>query len=166
MDAANQSFGMVCTDSQTPHYKSSLLGNQWLRSGSHIFIGKSSNSTKINGHKKCWCCMTMPRPIPATKQHKWLAEQCLQVTASIPKTGLLHPSGNCQKDCNGALSSVGSVLKCDCVAVIISQPVFQASPNHFRMTSVHSNLTRVICTSMDLDYFYKILEVLYTEQVT
>jgi hypothetical protein len=50
------------------------------------------------------------------------------------KTDLLSPSGSYQKDGNGALTSVGSmwsVLKCDSAAVVISQPVFQASPNHF-----------------------------------
>lgn len=46
---------------------------------------------------------------------------------------LLHRSGSCKKDDNGALTSVGSmwsVLKRDCVVVIICQPVFQASTNH------------------------------------
>jgi hypothetical protein len=53
---------------------------------------------------------------------------------TILKDCLLQPSGSYCKDDGGALTSVGSVwsvLKCDCVAVIISQPVFQASPNHF-----------------------------------
>jgi hypothetical protein len=61
IDAADQSFGIVYTDSRTPLCKSSLLGNQQPCSGSHIYIRKSSSDTKI-GHGKCWCCMTMHTP--------------------------------------------------------------------------------------------------------
>jgi hypothetical protein len=33
---------------------------------------KSSNGTKTNWHRKCWCCMTMPGPIPAViQQRQW-----------------------------------------------------------------------------------------------
>jgi hypothetical protein len=59
--------------------------------------------------------------------------------SSIPKDCLLHPSGSYQKDGSRALTSVASmwsVLKCDCAAVITSQPVFRVSPNHFSMTLV------------------------------
>jgi hypothetical protein len=53
---------------------------------------------------------------------------------TILKDCLLHPTGTYQNNGNGALTSVGSmwsVLKCAYVVVIISQPVFQASPSHF-----------------------------------
>jgi hypothetical protein len=46
------------------------------------------------------------------------------------KISLLHPSGSYQKNGNSALTSVGyinNVPKYDYVAVIISQPIFQAS---------------------------------------
>jgi hypothetical protein len=55
-----------------------------------------------------------------------------ELACTVPKTGLLHPSGIYQKDDNNALTSAGSrysILKCDYAAFIISQPVFQVSPN-------------------------------------
>jgi hypothetical protein len=54
---------------------------------------------------------------------------------------------------NSALTSawsMWSVLKCDYVAVIVSQPVFQASPNHF---------------SKILKIFYKILMLTFLRKV-
>jgi hypothetical protein len=47
------------------------------------------------------------------------------------KTGLLHTAETYQKYGNGAVTSVGSTMKCDDVAVIISQPVFHKSQYHF-----------------------------------
>jgi hypothetical protein len=46
------------------------------------------------------------------------------------KTDLLHPLRSYQKDGNSALISMRGVLKCDYVALNISQPVFQVSPSH------------------------------------
>jgi hypothetical protein len=65
-----------------------------------------------------------------------------ELVPTIPKDCLPHPSGSYQKDGSGVLTSVGSswsVLKCDCLAVIISQPVFQASPSHFSVTLIHND---------------------------
>jgi hypothetical protein len=51
----------------------------------HVLIGKSRNGAKTNGHRKCWCCTIMPGPTPAVKQHRWLAERCLRVSAYCPE---------------------------------------------------------------------------------
>jgi hypothetical protein len=65
---------------------------------------------------------------------------------TLPKDWSVHPSGSYQKNGNCALTSVGSkwyVLKCDYLAVIISQPVFKDSSNHFWTTLVEHVTTEI-----------------------
>jgi hypothetical protein len=68
-------------------------------------------------------------PIPWRQQ---LAEQCSGVSACCPERLIPHIQHEFTR--NGGLTWV---LKCDYMAVIISQSVFQASPNHFWMTFIH-----------------------------
>jgi hypothetical protein len=73
--------------------------------------------------------------LPTTTFRAVFASRCIVSR----ETGLLHPSGSHYKDGNDALTSVGSMcsaLKCDYAAVIISQLVFQASPDNIWTTLV------------------------------
>jgi hypothetical protein len=87
-------------------------------------------------HRKCWCCTTVPGRFSNSDN---LQSGVYESVRTSQKTGFLRPLGSYRKDGNGALTSVvnmWSAWKCDCVAVIISEPVFQDSPNHFWVTLI------------------------------
>jgi hypothetical protein len=57
-----------------------------------------------------------------------------ELARTMPKTALLNPSDCYRKDYESILiseQSMRSVLKCDNVAVIVTQPVLQGIPNYF-----------------------------------
>jgi hypothetical protein len=84
----------ACMLAMVQHVSKKIMEDRhvtFTAASSRVFIRKSSNATKTNGHKMCWCCMTIPGPIPAVRQQT-LVSLRFSVLPHLPYSPDLAPS--------------------------------------------------------------------------
>jgi hypothetical protein len=91
---------------------------------------ESFSNRLVTGDESWFHCHTTEK---SNNSSSFQSSVC-ELVRTMPKTALLNPSDCYQKDFESILTSMrsmSSVLKFHYVAVTVTQPVLQASPNYF-----------------------------------